>query len=112
MEETLHRAVRIHVLVGVGMVLDMGGGPVQGGPLKGHRAADQEEGADPVGCLEALVGEHPVVADRDAERAENVTDHQEHQVDGGDETTPETENGEDGAEKGDPDEQLEDDLGG
>ena len=110
MEEALHRAVRIHVLIGVGMMLDVGGCPVQCRPLKGHRSADQEEATDPVWSLKPFVGEHSVIADSDSQGAEGVPHHQQDKVDPGDETPPEAVNGKSGGQKRNPDYKLENDL--
>jgi hypothetical protein len=74
MEESLHRAVRIHVIIGVGMMLDMGGGPVQSRSLEGHGTADEEEGTYPIGSFEPLVGEHSMVAHGDTQGTESVPD--------------------------------------
>ena len=61
------RAVRVALLVGVGVVLAVVGDPADHRPLDGHRAEDGEQVLErPVG-LERAVGEQPVVADRDPE---------------------------------------------
>ena len=67
MEEAFDGAMRIFILIRVGMVLDMGGRPVQSRTLEGHRTTDQEEGTDPIRSFKAFVGKHPMIADRDAE---------------------------------------------
>ena len=110
MEEALQGAVRIPLLVGVGMVLDVGGRPVQGGALEGHRPADQEEATDPARSLETLMGQHPMIAYGDAEGTENVANQQQGQVDGSDETAPEAVNGKSGGQKRNPDYKLENNL--
>ena len=92
------------------MMLDVGGGPVQSRSLEGHRTADQEKSADPVGGLETLVGQHPVIADRDAEGAQNVADQKQGEIDGGDETAPEADNRINGAQQGNPNNELKDHL--
>ena len=64
------RAVRVALLVGVGVVLAVVGDPVDDAALDGHRAEDGERVLDRLGGLERAVGEHPVEADRDAEAAQ------------------------------------------
>src|SRR3712207_9120281 len=45
-EEAMQRAMRVVVVVGVGVVLDVNRGPVQRRPLDRHRPQHQEEEAD------------------------------------------------------------------
>jgi hypothetical protein len=110
MEETLHGAVRIHIIIRVRVMLNMSGGPIQGRALESHGATDQEEGADPIGRLETLVGQHSVVANSDSEGAESVADKENDQVTDCDEATPEGVNGINGSEEGNPYQKLEDNL--
>jgi len=42
--QTFEGAMGIFLFVRVGVVLDMGGGPVKGGALHGHGTTDEEEG--------------------------------------------------------------------
>ena len=44
MPKTFEGAMGIFLFVGIGVVLDMGSGPVKGGALHGHGTADEEEG--------------------------------------------------------------------
>lgn len=111
-EETFHGTVGILLVVGVGVMLDMRSSPIQSGSLKGHGAANQEEAPDPVWSLETLVGQHPMIADRNSQSAENIADDKKCQIGGSDETAPEAENGIGRADQGNPDKKLEDNLGG
>ena len=61
------RAVRVALLVGVGMVLAVVGDPVDHRALERHRAEDREHVLDRLVGPERAVREQPVVADRDAE---------------------------------------------
>ena len=98
MKETLHRAVRIHVIIGIGMVLDVGRGPVQGGPLKGHGSEDQKNGTDPIRSLEALVCQHPMIANGDPQGAEGIADQQNREIKAADHPAPEADNRIDGTQ--------------
>ena len=75
------------------MVLDMGGGPVQGGSLKGHGTADQEEATDPAWRFETLVGQHPMIANCNSKSAKNVSDHKQGEISTGDHSAPEANDG-------------------
>ena len=43
MPQTFEWAMGIFLFVRIGVVLDVGGGPVKGGALHGHGTADEEE---------------------------------------------------------------------
>ena len=92
MEEALHGAVRIQVIIGVCVMLDVGRSPVQGGPLKSHGSEDQKNGADPIWGFEALVGQHPVIANCDAQGAQGIADQQNREIKAADHPAPEVDN--------------------
>ena len=87
------RAVRIALLVGVGVVLAVVGDPGDRGPLDGHRAEDRPRVLHGLARLEGLVGQHAVVADRDAEPGDDVHEGHNGQLDGPDSAVPEQHDG-------------------
>ena len=60
------RAVRVALLVGVGVVLAVVGDPVEDRALDGQRAHHRERALEPRVGLERAMGQQPVEADRDA----------------------------------------------
>ena len=56
MPEAFERAMGIFLFIRVGVMLDVGGCPVKGGALHGHRTANEKEGFQPRMRLEAFVG--------------------------------------------------------
>ena len=65
------------------MVLDVGGGPVKGGALHGHRSANEEKGFQPRVSLKAFVREHPMVAEGDSVSAQGEKGEKKGEVDPG-----------------------------
>jgi hypothetical protein len=59
--------VRVAVIVGEGVVLSVVGDPVDHRALHRHRAERRQRVLDRPRRVEGAMGEHPVVADRDAE---------------------------------------------
>ena len=106
--EAFEGAMGIFLFVRVGVVLDMGGGPVKGGALHGHGTADEEEGFQPRMSLETFVGKHPVVADGDAVTTKGEKGKEQSEIDPGDIRVPEKNNSGDHPEDGEPDEGEED----
>ena len=109
--EAFQGAMGILLLVRIGMVLGMGGGPVQGGPLHGHRAADQKEGFQPRVGLKALVGEHPVVAQGDSVAAKGEEGEEEGEVNPGDVRVPQKDDCGNDPENRQPNQSQEDEFG-
>ena len=104
------RRVRVALDVRVRVVLAVVRHPLRHGALRGHRTEDREHGAHPGERLEALVGEVPVEADRDAEPGDDVQHEQQREIDGRDcDPPPGSRNGDqaewrerDGDERDDP----------
>ena len=91
-EEPLHRApvplavpdvrrVRVTLLIGERVVLPVVGDPLRDRPLHRHAAEDGEGRLQHGACLEALVGEEAVEADRRAERAQHVHPDEKQEID-------------------------------
>ena len=83
------RAVRVALLVGVGVVLAVVGHPAHHGALDRHRAEHGEAVLERLGHEEGAVGEQPVEADGDAEAGEHVHHGQDHEVGRGHRAVPE-----------------------
>ncbi len=74
------RRVRVALDVGVRVVLAVVRGPDQRGAFDRGRAGDDERVADPLRRLHRAVGQHPVVPDGHAERADQVRPDQHRDV--------------------------------
>ena len=109
--EASQRGVGIVLVVRIGVVLGVGGGPVEGGPLHRHGAGDEKEGFQPRLGLEGLVGEHAVEAEGDAEAANDVHGEEEGKVHPIDPLVPEEDDGADHPDDGQPDEGQKDEFG-
>ena len=72
MPEPLLRIVRIFFLVTVRMMTQRIGGPFDGGVLKCPSASDQECSFDPIRAVKASVGHQSMVADGDAQSADDI----------------------------------------
>lgn len=72
MPESPLRIVRIFFLVTVRVVTQMIGRPFNGGILKRQGARDQEYTFDPVRAVKASMGHQSMVADRDAQPADDI----------------------------------------
>ena len=109
--ETLQRGVGIALVIGVGVVLGVSGGPVKGGTLHGHGTGDQEKGFQPRLGLKSLVGEHPVETQGDAKTADRVHHKKKAEVHPVHPLVPKKNNGADDPEDGEPNEGQEDKFG-
>ena len=94
-------AVRITLLVGVGVMLAMVGDPGIDRALHRHRPGDREEVFDRLEGLERAVGEQPVEADRDAEGREHVHAEEQGEVERGHDLVPEQDDRRDRRQKRD-----------
>ena len=101
--ETFEGGMRVTLIVRVGVVLGVGGGPVKGGPLHGHGTGNQEDRFQPRLSLEGLVGEHPVEAKGDPESTNGVHGEKEDQIHPVHPMVPKQENGADDSKDGKPD---------
>ena len=93
------RAVRIALLVSVGVVLAVVGDPVEHRALQAHRAEHREQVLDALVRLERAVREQAVVADRHAEAEQHVRGGHDREVDPVDPAVPEQHDGGDQAEE-------------
>ena len=94
------RAVRVALDVGVGVVLAVVGDPGDHGALDGHRAEPREDVLRRLVGSEGAVGEHPVVADGDPRRGDQVHDAEQGQVVPAHDSTPEQDDGRQGGGEG------------
>lgn len=70
--ESMLRIVRIFFLVAVCVMTQMIGGPFDGGVLKRPGASDQECTFDPIWAVKASMGHQSMVADGDAQSADDI----------------------------------------
>ncbi len=81
-------AVRVALLVGVGVVQAMVCDPGDRRSLDRHRSCDRKGVLDRLARLKRAVGEQAVIADRDAEAGDEVHDEEDRQVDRADGLVP------------------------
>jgi len=72
MPKSLLRIIRIFLLVTVCMMTQMIGGPFDSRVLKRPGASDQEGAFDPIRAVKTSVGHQSMVADRDAQSADDI----------------------------------------
>jgi len=77
-------AMRIFLLVRIGVVLDVGGGPVKGRALHGHRSANEKKSFQPRMSLKAFMGQHPVVTEGDSVTAQGEKGKKKGEINPGD----------------------------
>ena len=99
------------VIIRVGVVLDMGGGPVEGGALHGHGTPDQEDGFEPRMGLKTFVGQHPVVTEGDAQGPHQKEGQKERDIHPCDVGVPKEDDGGDHPEDGEPNQSQKNGLG-
>ena len=109
--EALERGVGIIFLVRVGVVLGVGGSPVERGALHGHRSGDEEKGFDPRVRLESFVGQHPVETEGDAKGTDRIHRQEQGQVHPVHPAIPKKSDGTDDSDDGEPDQGQQDEFG-
>ena len=109
--EALERGVGVTFIVGVGVVLGVGGSPVEGGALHGHGSGNEEKGFDPRVCLESFVGQHPVETEGNAEGTDRVHRKEQGQVHPVYPAIPEESDGTNDPDDGEPDQGQKDEFG-
>lgn len=100
--EAFQRTMGIIVIVRVRMVLNVGGGPVEGRALHGHRATDEKEGFQPGVSLKTFMSEHPMIPNRNAVATKGKEGEEEGNVHPGNIGVPEKDDGGDDAENRKP----------
>ena len=109
--ETLQRGVGILFLVRVGVVLGVGGSPVEGGTLHGHGSGDEEKGFEPRVRLKGLVSQHPVEPESDAKGTDCVHGKKQSQIHPVHPAIPKESDGTDDPENREPNQGQKDEFG-
>ena len=80
MPETFEGRVGIILVVGVGVVLGVGGGPMKSGPLHSHGAKNEKDAFEPRLGLKGFVGEHTMESQGNAEGASRVHEEEKTEI--------------------------------